>query len=248
MFNFIPSCFLDCGLLYLLVQHFHTSHSVLAFHWRLQTLNWSWWIWKLFFFFSNSRSVPKGNQPRNCRFCLCKHHYISETRILRIFVRNPRVSKQTQCFLILHFYGVFMFWLANLRGSHTDKKPSYNRKKIETCTCCFSPFKRRRTELHAAVRRSWLLDTAERAAEPYSERFPTRHAASELVSRAYQREDPDPLPGTVVRQYDPISCYGSRQILTSPSNSVLRLIRIAHARWRQCLSVPRQCLMLNWAL
>ena len=47
--------------------------------------------------------------------------------------------------------------------------------------------------------------------------------------------DLHPLPGAVVRQWDKThSCYGSRQILTSPSDSVLCPTRITeHARFHR---------------
>ena len=45
-------------------------------------------------------------------------------------------------------------------------------------------------------------------------------------------EDPDPLSGIVLRRWDKThSRFGSKKTLTSPSDSALYLVRIAHARF-----------------
>ena len=64
------------------------------------------------------------------------------------------------------------------------------------------------------------------------------HARGEKASR-----DPDPLPRTVVGQWDKTyCCYGSIQTLTLSSDSVLRLMRIAHARF---MSDTTHCRMVT---
>ena len=76
------------------------------------------------------------------------------------------------------------------------------------------------------------------------------------MTRRCRSQGSDPIPDTVVRQWNKTnSCYGSRQTLTSASDSVLCLTRMAHARfladtthfswWRQSLSVARQCLIVT---
>ena len=60
-----------------------------------------------------------------------------------------------------------------------------------------------------------------------------------LTAACLAKAPSDPVPGTVVRRWDKTySCYGSRQTLTSPSDSVLCLMRIARARF---LSDTTEC-------
>ena len=71
--------------------------------------------------------------------------------------------------------------------------------------------------------------------------------ANELAKRCAlaraPRRGPDPLSDTVVGQWNKTdSCYGSRQTRTSPSDSVLRLTRIAPAR---VLSDTTHCPMMT---
>ena len=52
-------------------------------------------------------------------------------------------------------------------------------------------------------------------------------------------KDPMPLSGTAVQQSDNRdSCYGSRQTLTSPSDNVLCLMGIVHARFLSSTTSP----------
>ena len=63
------------------------------------------------------------------------------------------------------------------------------------------------------------------------------------MTRRCRSQGSDPIPDTVVRQWNKTnSCYGSRQTLTSASDSVLCLMRISHARF---LSDSTHCQLMT---
>ena len=85
-------------------------------------------------------------------------------------------------------------------------------------------------------------------------------------AKTHHHQGTDTLSGTVVRRLDKThSCHGNRQTLTSPSDSVSCLMRIAYVRllwdmpdfyqtqnsvrwWLQSLSVVWKCLVLDRGL